>query len=211
MSTPVIVLLSMIAIIAAAVMFALASPLWIRIKYEDKLTVTAGLSFIRFKLYPGDKKKEKPKRRRGERTKSKASNTSAGIQPTQAEKTEKDEPKKKSSVLDTINLVFDLLKSFTNMLGKSAKIEVEKLICTVSRPEAAETAIQFGLCSGVVSTILAFCGEFGKCRINGKSVGTNIDFLSGKSSLEADIILSARTFSVLASLIRGYITNLMRK
>lgn len=211
MSIPIIVLLSVLAAILVLLTLVLFSPLWVRVRYEEALSVVAGLAFIRFKVYPVSEKKKKEKSGKTDMRE----NTGKVPFEHSKEKTKQTEentaPQKKSSALDTLTLVLDILKSVTRMLGKSAKVDIKKLVCVVSKPDAADTAIQFGLCSGVISTILALCSNFGKCKIDNRNVGASMDFLSGKSRVEADITLSAKTIAILASLIKGYMKNLLRK
>ncbi len=214
MSIPMIVLLSVLTFFVLLVAFVLFSPLWVRVKYQEILTVAVGLSFIKFNVYPEKKKEHKKKGAKKKNIKNKPSSDKPKQKEAQqktADKTTNTQTGEKESVSETLSLVLDILKSVTQMFGKRVKINIRKLICVVSRPDAADTAICFGICSGVVSTILALCSDFGKFKADNKNVGATMDFLGEKSKLAVDITISASTVAVIISLIKGFVTNFIKK
>ena len=204
------VILAILAAILLLLLFVLFSPLWVRVKYSERLEVYAGLSFIKIKLVPGKEKKEKKiKKKKAAKKEAKENKEKEKNENPQESKTEEapDSEKKKGSVKDTLTLVLDIAKSVLEMMGKKAKIRVNRLSVSVSKPDAADTAIQFGICNGLVSTFLAFTSNFGKSEIKGENISVVPDFVSGKSTIEADITLSAKTVSILLSLLKGYMKN----
>lgn len=198
--------LAILAVILLLLLFVLLSPLSVRIKYKEVLEVYAGLSFIKIKLVPGKEKKQKKKKVKKAEKVNKEKKKPEVPQEKNREASSVQE-KKKGTIKDTLTLVFDLVKSVLEMMGKKAKIRVDGLNVVVSKPEAADTAIQFGICNGLVSTFLAFTSNFGKSQIKSENVSVVPDFVSGKSKIDADITLSARTGSILLSLLKGYMKN----
>lgn len=203
MSVFLIVLLSIVLLLLCLVLFLLFSPLWIHVVYKDKLTVVAGLSFIKIRLVPGKNKKHK-KKTEYKNVPSKNDKEDRLLDHNNDKNQSQD---KKGSIFDTVSMVLDIVKSFFEMMGKKAKVVIRELRVSVCCEDAANTAIVFGLCSGAVSTILAICSGAGECKIDHENVGAVPDFISGKSSFSADIKLSAPTISIIISVIKGYLKN----
>ena len=210
--TVLLVVLAVFSVISALVVFVLFSPLSVRICYDEELSVVVGFSFIKYKVVP----KEKKSRKKTTSVKKAAKEKSA---PTPVEKTpDKEEnvnsvPQKKKAkkdISETLNLVFEIIKSLFEALGKHAAIKVDRLIVVVSKPDAADTAVDFGICTGIVSNILAFTSNFKKSVIKGENVSVEPDFISGKGSLATDITLSAPVHSLLFGLLKGYFRGISR-
>lgn len=209
------IILAILAVLTLLLLFVLLSRLGIRIKYSDGVVAYASLSFIKIKLYPKDekrKKKEEKSKKKAEKVK-KEKNSGEKKQDRQENRKENDIPdeNEKSSLKESLSLVFDIIKSFCDMVGKRGKIRIDVLRVVISRPDAADTAVMFGVCGGIVSSILAFTSNFGKAVIKDENVCITPDFVSGKSSIEIDITLSARVIFILSSLVSGYMKNRFRK
>ena len=204
------VILAILSVILLLFLFVLFSPLSVRVKYDDGVEVVAGISFIKIRLVPGKEKKQKQKKTK---TAKKAKQGEIKPEPSKDKKEEDTSvpEKKKSSLKDTLTLVFDIVKSVLEMMGKKAKIKVDGLNVVVSKPDAADTAIQFGICNGLVSTFLAFTSNFGKSQIKSENISVVPDFVTGKSKIDVDITLSVRTVSILLSLLKGYMKNQSKK
>ena len=56
-----LVILAVVGIVAAMLAAVLLSPLSVRIRYGQTLEVYAGLSFVKFKVFPKKEKKKKEK------------------------------------------------------------------------------------------------------------------------------------------------------
>ena len=211
--TVIYIILAVILAILLVLAIALVSPLFVRILYRETLEVYAGLSFVKIRIFP---KKEKKQRRKSKSVKSAARKADEGDETKAGEKSGKssggrtNSPKEKKSVKDTLLLITDLIKSFLDVMGKRATFKVDVLKAVVSRPDAADTAVQFALCQGAVSTLLALSSEFSKSKINSENVIVTPDFITGKSSLEADISLSAPAGSLLFGILAGYLRNISR-
>lgn len=207
-----VVLYVILALIAAAILLlalVLALPLCVRVVYKDTLSVYVGLSFIRIRILP---KKEKKKKAKKKKTKIKQPEISVHKGDVKENTdTQKAEQKSKKPLSETLSLIFDIIKSFLDMMGKKSKIEIDELSVVVSKTDAADTAVQFGICNGIVTSLLVLTDGFGKAKIKSEKVSVCPDFISGKSTLSTDITLSAPTFSILWSVIRGYLRNQFKK
>lgn len=214
--TVLLVILAVVGIVAAMLAAVLLSPLSVRIRYGQTLEVYAGLSFVKFKVFPKKekKKKEKIKAKKTSSAKavSKTSETKGSDDSTKPadEKTDGQKENKKE-LSDTLKLVFEIIKSVFDVMGKRASIRIDELHAVISKPDAADTAVAFGLCGGILSNILAFTSNFRKAVINDKNIGIEPDFVTGKSRFSTDITISIMAGALLYSLIRGYLKGVLGK
>ena len=121
--------------------------------------------------------------------------------------TEKEADEKKGSVKDTLSMVLDMIKRFGEMTGKSGKIKISELKIIVSKPEAEQTAVYFGICCGIVSNILAACSLFGKSTIKEENVSVTPDFCGEKSRAIVDVTISFRVISLLLCVLIPYFNH----
>lgn len=193
-----IVAACVIAALLALVAIVLVCRVSARISYAGKLYIDAYFGFLKFRLYPKEKR-EKKKSKKSETGKkaSKKSNNNANKTNENEQQAEKNTASKGVNISDTANFIADIIKKVLQFLGKRARIEVDSLELIVSKKEAADTAVQFGLACGAVSTAIALCSEFGSYRINHKKVCVIPDFITGKSSVAVDITLSSRVIWIL--------------
>lgn len=214
--TVLLVILAVVGIVAAMLAAVLLSPLSVRIRYGQTLEVYAGLSFVKFKVFPKKEKKKKEKIKTKKTPSAKAvpktpktrladDNTKTAYEKTDGQKANKKE------LSDTLKLVFEIIKSVFDVMGKRASIRIDELYAVISKPDAADTAVAFGLCGGILSNILAFASNFRKAVINDKNIGIEPDFVTGKSRFSADITISIMAGALLYSLIRGYLKGVLGK
>ncbi len=200
-----------------ALVFALLSlKLSIRIVYKDTLTVYGGISFVRIKLFPRKEKKIKHKKnankteKQPENTPAKAAPSKKDAQSTQDGKSENPQEGKKKGVSETVTFIFDIIKQLGTAFGTHGSINVNSFIVTVSKDDACDTAVSFGLMCSAMSAGLALCSLFGKSHINHDRVMTIPDFISGKSSLETDIKIGIRGIFILIAAIKILIGKYMK-
>lgn len=213
--TVLYIILAVVAVIAALLIFVLASPLFLRIRYVDGLEIFAGLSFVKLKVFPkAEKKNKKPKKKTrkkaggsAEKSKINENVNTASEDNGRVKKTDG----KKNSVKETLTLILEIVKSVLDTFGKRAEISIDLLKVIVSKPDAADTAIQFGLCGGIVSNILAFTSNFRKASINDENILVEPDFITGKSSLAVDVTVKISSFSLVSSFVKGYIKGISHK
>lgn len=210
-------LLKVIACVIAFLLILLVALLFtnlhVRVVYDSSLAVNAYFGLIRFKLYPKKEKRKskEDKSKKAEQVKKDTTLSKEKSNPKAAHLEKSDKSQDTKSTRNTLGLIYDIVKSFGDMLGKRARINIRKLTLSVSRPDAGDTAILFGICQGAVSGIVALSSLFGKSKLNEKNIEVIPDFLSGKSKLCTDIDLSAKTIFVLKSIISGYISNSSKK
>ncbi len=214
--TVLLVILAVLGAVLVALLLVLLLPLSVRVKYAETLEVFAGIAFVKFKVFPkeetekkGKKEKKKVKKSADKQVPEPQDKTPEHTMPRQSGE-DKEQPKKKG-ISDTLKLVFEIIKSVFDVMGKRAKITIDELYVVVSKPDAADTAVQFGLCGGIVSNILAFTSNFKKAVINDEKVGVVPDFITGKSGFRTDITLSIAAGSLLMSFIKGYLKGISRK
>lgn len=211
-----LITLAVLLSLSLIILFMLFSPLSVRIVSKDSLSVYAGLSFIRIKLHP---KKQKKQSRKKKPSAVKDQTAKQSEKEKKAEKSDRKEPygkhlsesafskgkSEKSSVSDTLDFINEILANAAELIGKKASITLRSLVVTVSRPEAADTAVQFGICCGIVSSILALTDIFYKAKISSENVRVVPDFVTGKSSVMADITISASVLSILICILKAYL------
>lgn len=110
-----------------------------------------------------------------------------------------------------LSLLKQILIKTSEKYSKHARIKVNKLKVTVSCPEAADTAVLFGIANGAVCSIAGIIESFGTFGIEQGAIGVYQDYLSGKSKLEVDISLSMRVFGILQCVLAVLGTFLKQK
>ena len=215
------ILLAVIALIALVIAVIYFAPISARIIYDGKLRYCVRILFIRYTQYPKKEKKNRKKHKHKQSTVSEKSETTSddGIktssQKNTNEATNEDDEDFDLSGLDSpkeaLQLLIDMLKNLFDAIGDEGKIKIRKLMVTASKPDAADTAVLYGIYGGLVTTALAMASEFSKCRINEKNVGVIPDFATGKSKIDVDITISSRLVVVYGCLFRAYLKNEEKK
>ena len=233
------VFIAVILCLAALVGIVLILPLSLRVMYRGTTTVFAYIGPVRFKVYPSEDKSETQKRKQKgkkhqktsvkddrenvqQKTKEQTPNRTESQSESKCENKAENVSRRaqssashksvdKSDIGEILGFVKDIVEKIAELFSKHAKIRIDALKVVVSKDDAADTAIQFGLCSGIVSSILAFTSYFGKAVIKDKNVRVEPDFISGKNSVETDITLSVRTCFVLSTLIKIFFEDLTEK
>lgn len=200
------VFIAVLLCLAALVTILLTLPLSLRIKYCNGTNIFAGIGPAKFKVYPSkDKKKDKKKKADVSKKTVSVSDSDSTETKKRSEAPQKTPSNDKGSELsagEILEFAKDIIARVANLFSKRAKIRIDTLKVVVSKPDAADTAIQFGICSGIVSGILAFTSAFGKSVIKDKNISVEPDFISGKSRIETDITLSVRVCFVLLMLLK---------
>lgn len=166
--------------ILSLLLFLLLLPLQVNVKYEEKLTVTLSVLFLRFFLYP-KKIKEKDYSKKKVEKKKQAQTKKADTQKSKQSK------KQSKDVLSAAKLFLDILKECYPRLVRSFRIRICDLQATVATEDAAKTAILYGGVSQVAAMLLELCERFLWCKRNKKRVAVYADFCASTSSLRAHI------------------------
>ena len=218
--TVIYIILAVIPVLLLLLAVVLLLPLSVRIVFKEQLVVYAGISFVKIKVFPPKENKQKKKKTNKKAHKktdkkttlahedAKTSSESADDKKTDMAKEQAKQEKK--SIKDTLQLILDLVKSVFEVMGKRASLNIDELRVVVSRPDAADTAVQYALCQGIVSTILALASEFSKSKIKDENISVAPDFITEKSSLVADITMSVPSGALIFGIIKGYFINQTR-
>ena len=211
--TVLLVILAVLGAVLVLLAAAMLLPLSVRLRYAETLEVFAGVSFVKFKVFPKDKKEEpeKEKKKKNLAVKSSPRKISEADKPKPVLADKHDNKENKKSISDILKLVFEIIKSVFDVMGRRAKIRVDELKVVISKPDAADTAVQFGLCGGIVSNILAFTSNFAKADIKDENISLVPDFVTGKSSVRMDVTLSVTAGSLIVSIVKGYLKGTMKK
>ncbi len=101
------------------------------------------------------------------------------------------------SLTENLTLLKNILTETSALFSKHAHIRIRKLSVIVSCPDAADTAVLFGMANGVVASVMGIVEDFRVFDTKNASVGVYQDYISGKSKLLTDISFSMRVFQVL--------------
>ena len=219
--TVLTIILIVLSVFFALLLLLILPRLSVRVIYEDELSVYAGFSFFKIKLYPPKEKKYNKKKKAKKKNVLKKQTASQDGNIVQQEKkadsqkeellqSHKDKKSKKESLNETVSFIFDIVKRVGRLFGKHGQISINRLIVNVSGEDACDTAVRFGLmCSGV-SAGLALCSAFGKSRISHENVRVNPDFVSEKGSVLADLKISVRGIFIVSTAIKILVNKFLK-
>lgn len=188
--------------------FLFTLPLHVKITANDDVSVVARVLFIRYSLFPMQKRRKKPKKK-------KKGGQSGAPSAKPAKKKKAKKPKKKRTKKELWYLIRLLLKIVTAVLKKlprSVRIRLETFEITVATGDAAKTAVLYGAVSGLawnLFDILKNNIDF-KVRKNA-SVGVEADFLGERSKANIKIDFSTNLGKVFALLLTAGIAFVKNK
>ncbi len=104
---------------------------------------------------------------------------------------------KGKNLTENLTLLKNILTETSALFSKHACIKIKRLSVIVSCPDAADTAVLFGIANGVVSSVMGIIEGFRVFDTKNASVGVYQDYTSGKSRLLTDISFSMRVFHML--------------
>ncbi|MBE6565049.1 MAG: DUF2953 domain-containing protein [Ruminococcaceae bacterium] len=187
-----------ILLIIVSLIAALLS-VWVRIRIvaAPEARVFLRVCFFTFPIYPKKEKrvrrmkawpKEKTKKVKKEKKKKAAADQNAG------------DGKKKgiSSALFTVRRVIAVLRVFFAKFPQHLHVDLRHLTVAVASPDAAKTAIEYGLVSQALAYLAELIDRHSHLHIGKKSeVSVYADFLSQKSTVHIDITLRIRLLHIL--------------
>lgn len=107
-----------------------------------------------------------------------------------------------------IRLVLILLNRF----GRSLRIDIYRLVITVTAGDAASAAILYGAVSGLTSDLLSLCGQYRKIKFKQNAqTGIQVDFIREKWSFDLHLVLRARLYHLISLALRGLIAYLNKQ
>ena len=163
----------------------------LNIVYEDELTVFLRILFIKIRLYPARKRKYKHKDKK--KTKKE--------KPTYITRTSS-EPKPKNLV-DNVKLITEVISEFFKAFSDQLHVKLAKIYIKVATPDAAQTAILYGLVGSAVECLVAVIDSITNLqRVKDHAIVVEPDFLSDNSQAQINITLSLSVFGAIKTLVK---------
>lgn len=162
------------------------------IVYENELRVYIRVLFIKYFLIPEKKKKFKESKKKKQNAKK-----------ITIKKRTADE--KKSSLLDNLALIKEILSVFLKRFSKHLHVKVAKMHIKVGSPDAAQTAILYGAISGAVAGVIELIDSYTNLdKLKERSIIVEPDFLSEKCEAKINISLSMSVLGALFTLAKTF-------
>ena len=174
----------------------------LHIVYSDKLYVYLGILFVKIKLFPSENKKKKPKKqsKKKEEYKMPILKDIKDAQPTS------------DSLVDKINSVGEIISIFFKAFKKQLNVKLAKIHITIATDDAAKTAIMYGAVSGAVACIIDLIDEITNLKeLKKSSISIEPDFVSDKSNIDLNIVLSISIFTALKVALKSFINYIILK
>lgn len=188
-------LLNILLGIVVLISLVLALRVNLNIVYEDELKVFLRILFVKIRLYPARKKKYKHK----DKKKSKKD------KPTYV--TRKSSDPKPKNLIDNIKLITDVISEFFKAFSDHLHVKLAKIYIKVATPDAAQTAILYGLVGSAVECLVAVIDSITNLqKIKDHAIIVEPDFLSDKPRAQINITLSSSGFGAIRTLIKTFWT-----
>ena len=197
--------------IAFLIVLILLCPICVQLRYDGRLTVRAGVPFLKFRVYPdreddlssdtlSQKKKRKlkqklmkkkaraEKRREKERRKGKKA----------SQKKLSDTLKQTKGYVKDLGRLFRFVRILAAKFGKKLHIQIKRLEIVAASDDAASTAYLFGALSQAVAYGLAAADKYTNIKFKNSRVFVRADFCSDKTEVNAEILFRIRVGSLLS-------------
>ena len=189
-------------------------PIRIRLLYDGKLTMKAGIPLFGFRVYPdreadlqSDKLSLKQKRKLKQKLLKKKEKLEEKNKKAASKGKKRKTPlgeslkkgHKKGAISDLFRL-FRVLRVLAVKLGNKLHIKIKRLEVVAASDDAAKTAYLFGALSQSVAYSLAALDAHTNLSYNNRRVAVRADFLAERVSVKADVRLSIRVGSALSLL-----------
>ena len=202
------------ATVLSVILLLLFSPIRLSLRFESALTVRIRYLFLRFSLYPKEKRirlsdytpRKIRKRRKKAIKKRRIAKQKAALK----------EPKKKpkrtlKQNLRLVRLLLTILKDVYRDILNAVHIRVRRFKVTVATEDAAKTAILYGTAAQSTAYLLEALRNFTKTRISYKNVDVVADFTASESVLAVDLSFWTTPFSLCALGIKAFFLFLTQK
>ena len=216
--------LYIIAAILLLLLLVTFLPVTLTVKYREGLSAEISVLAIKRRLYPKEKKKirvsdyskkniEKhrkkalKKRLKAEKKRQKKQKPQNSGAPAPSAK--------KRGLVESIELIKELLSVLIPNTAKRVKIKATKIIINVATDDAAKTALLFPAVNGAVLGLVTYLDDASKFRgLDRSSISVNADFVSQKTTADIDISFSLRGKHILEILFATalkYVTQKTKK
>ena len=160
--------------------------------------------FIKYTIFPEKNKKFNEKKYNKRQSKKKASKQHIIKQ--------KNETEKKSSLLDKISFIKEIISVFLNTFSNHLEVNIKKLHIKIATDDAARTAILYGALSGTVAGIIELIDSYTNLKKLDKcSIIVEPDFLSENCETDINITLSINVLGALVTLSKTFWKYIMLK
>lgn len=181
-------------------------PISLTLKYKDDVVLTASVLTVKLPLYPRKKKKAKISDFKTKKAKKKKA--SGKKSPT---KKADGKSKEKKTMLESLDLIRELLVSCISGTIKHVKIKTTRIIINVATDDAAKTALLYAAVNNAVLLIVTFLDRCKKAKnLKGSEISVNADFLAQKSSADVEITFLLRVWHLIKILFTSalkYVTH----
>ena len=199
--------------IVILIVLILLCPIHVLLRYDGKMTVKAGIPFLKFRIYPdreddllsdtlSQKKKRKLKQKllkkeaRAERRREKDRRKGKTASPKKLSDTLK-QTKGKGYVKD-LGRIFRFVRILAAKFGKKLHIQIKRLEIVAASDDAANTAYLFGALSQAVAYGLAAADKYTNIKFKNSRVLVRADFCSDKTRVNTEILFRMRVGSLLS-------------
>lgn len=199
-------------------------PVTLTVKYREGLSAEISVLAIKRRLYPKEKKKIRVSdysKKNIEKRRKKALKKRLKAE---KKRQKKQKPQnsgapapsaKKRGLVESIELIKELLSVLIPNTAKRVKIKATKIIINVATDDAAKTALLFPAVNGAVLGLVTYLDDASKFRgLDRSSISVNADFVSQKTTADIDISFSLRGKHILEILFATalkYVTQKTKK
>ena len=106
------------------------------------------------------------------------------------------------NVKGSFSIIIGLLKRLLELL-KSCTIKTLKIDIVCAESDAAQAAINYGICHAVLSPFLADLHSFMKVKRNAQKINITCDYLKNEGSYDYDIVLYVSVFRVIVAIFKA--------
>ena len=186
--------------ILAVILFILFLRVSIQLVYENELAVVLKVLCFKYTLFP-KRKKLNVKKFSAKGIRRKLEKDKKILNKKQVKEQNK---KSNTGIVDTLKNAYEILSVLVSRLLKYLKIRVVRLDVVIATDDAAKTAIQYGLAVQTVQYLVTVLEQITNFKVK-KNCGINVscDFLTEKSKLDLNIVMSLRVWQAIVILIRS--------
>lgn len=128
-----------------------------------------------------------------------------------AEKPDKPEKKPdfKENLIKNLSLLTDIFKKILK-LSKKCTIKKAEFDMTYSAKDAAETAVNYGICCTTIYNMFGFLNSAMRFKEKGRKINLNCDFEQKKVTVQYHFVVSVRICSIISTVI-GVLISFIKK
>ena len=204
--------LNILLIVVAVIVLILLCPIHVLLLYNGKLTVKAGIPFLKFRIYPDReddllsdnlslrqkrrlKKKLMKKEARAERRLEKDKKKGKKASPRKL--TDSLKGQKGKGLVKDLGRLFRFVRILAMKFGKKLKIKIKRLEIVAASEDAATTAYLFGALSQAVAYGFAAADKYTNIKFRNSRVFVRADFCGDKTRVNTEILFRIRVGSLL--------------